>query len=77
MGSKRLKMIVAHGANEVPLADPKLVTSLRKKYVDEIHSGVGNAEFFTITGTPAATPMCIESGDSPVRNWQVKCKGIS
>ena len=70
MGSKRLKMVVARGTNKVPLADLQLVNSLRKKYVDEIHSGVGNAEFFTITGTPAATPMCIESGDSPVRNWR-------
>ena len=77
MGSKRLKMIVARGANEVPLADPEMVKLLRKKYVDEIHSGVGNAQFFTITGTPGATPMCIESGDFPVRIWQVQCQGIS
>ncbi len=70
MGSKRLKMLAVRGTKIVPLAEPSKLKSLRKKYVTEINSGVGNAQFFTVTGTPGATPMCIESGDSPTRNWR-------
>jgi aldehyde:ferredoxin oxidoreductase len=74
MGSKRVKMVVARGILDVPLAQPNTLKSLRKKYVKEINNGVGNAQFFTVTGTPGATPMCIESGDSPVRNWRSSVK---
>lgn len=69
MGSKRLKMIAARGTMKVPLADPEKTEALHKKYLGEINSGVGGAEFYRTTGTPGYTPVGARNGDSPVRNW--------
>jgi aldehyde:ferredoxin oxidoreductase len=69
MGAKRLKMVAARGSIEVPLANPELARSLRRKYVGEINSGVGSSDFYRITGTPGHTPVGAYTGDSPVRNW--------
>jgi aldehyde:ferredoxin oxidoreductase len=69
MGSKRVKAIVAFMDGDVPLADPEAVKAARKKYVGEITAGTGYADFYRSTGTPGATAMCIDVGDSPTRNW--------
>ncbi len=69
MGSKRLKMIAARGTRTVPLADPGATKDLRQKYVKEITSGVGFANFYRETGTPGYTPLGVLNGDSPTRNW--------
>ena len=69
MGSKRVKAIVAFMEGDVPLADPEAVKAARKKYVGEITAGTGYADFYRSTGTPGATAMCIDVGDSPTRNW--------
>lgn len=69
MGSKRLKMVVARGSREVPLADAEAVQALRQKYLKEITSGVGSSNFYRETGTPGYTPIGYVNGDSPARNW--------
>lgn len=69
MGSKRLKLIAARGSAPVPLADPNALREMRTKYVKEITSGVGHADFYRSTGTPGHTPDGMVSGDSPARNW--------
>lgn len=71
MGAKRLKMIAARGTWEVPLAHPEAVQALRRKYIKEISSGVGSADFYRETGTPGYTPTGILNGDSPTRNWGI------
>jgi len=69
MGSRRLKMIAAHGTREVPLADKEIVQSVRRKYAKQISDGVGSAKFYSVTGTPGYTPIGAKNGDSPTRNW--------
>ncbi len=69
MGSKRLKAIVAFLEGDVPLADPEAVKAARKKHLADINRGVGYADFYRATGTPGATAMSVDIGDSPTRNW--------
>ena len=69
MGAKKVKAIVAFMEGEVPLADDEAVKATRKKYVGEIMAGTGYADFYRATGTPGATALCIDVGDSPTRNW--------
>jgi aldehyde:ferredoxin oxidoreductase len=69
MGSKRLKMIAARGDQPVTLAHPDTARALRRKYTEQIRSGVGSADFYTETGTPGYTPTGAHNGDSPTRNW--------
>lgn len=69
MGSKRLKMVAVRGTQALPLANAAAVNAVRKKYVQEITSGVGSADFYRETGTPGYTPAGIDNGDSPTKNW--------
>lgn len=69
MGSKKLKGIVALGGKKVPLADPDLVESLRKKYTQQMRDGVGFAYTYNTTGTPGYVERGALNGDSPVKNW--------
>jgi len=69
MGAKRVKMLVARGTGEIPLADPGAARATRVKYLKEINSGVGGSEFYRRTGTPGYLPIGIKIGDAPVRNW--------
>jgi aldehyde:ferredoxin oxidoreductase len=41
MGAKRVKAIVVLGENEVKVADPGLVETLRKKYTKQMRDGIG------------------------------------
>jgi len=70
MGSKRLKMVAARGTEVVPVFDADRAARLRSKYVKQITSGTGSAEFYTGTGTPGYTPIGITNGDSPTLNWR-------
>ncbi len=69
MGSKRIKLIAARGMNEIPTADPNVVSNLKKKFVKEITSGVGFSNLYRETGTPGYTAVGARNGDSPIRNW--------
>jgi aldehyde:ferredoxin oxidoreductase len=69
MGSKNLKGIVALGTGKVALAEPDLVSSLRKKYTKQILDHYGFAEAYATTGTPGYVETGALNGDSPVRNW--------
>lgn len=69
MGSKRLKLVAAHPTQEVPVANPDSVRALRRKYLEQIKSGVGGADFYRETGTPGYTPIGVYNGDSPTANW--------
>lgn len=69
MGAKRLKAVVVKGDRKVPVADVNMVNELRKKYVKEIMSGVGFADFYRETGTPGAIVGSAMTGDSPTKNW--------
>jgi aldehyde:ferredoxin oxidoreductase len=69
MGSKKLKAVVAFMGEDLPVADPEAVKAARKKYLGDINAGVGYADFYRATGTPGATALCIDTGDSPTRNW--------
>jgi len=69
MGAKKLKAVVAKGNMEVPLADAKMVNELRKKYIKEITSGVGSADFYRETGTPGYIVAGAMNADSPTKNW--------
>jgi len=69
MGAKRLKLVAVRGTMSLPLANPKAARELRRKYLGEINSGVGGADFFRKTGTPGYTPIGAINGDSPTRNW--------
>jgi aldehyde:ferredoxin oxidoreductase len=71
MGAKRVKAVVAFLEGDVPVAAPEAVQAARKKYVGEINAGVGFSDFYRTTGTPGATALCIELGDSPTRNWAI------
>ncbi len=69
MGSKMLKAVVVIGSGEVPIARPDVVAQLRRKYVEQIRSGLGFAGMYTSTGTPGYIETGAINGDSPVRNW--------
>jgi aldehyde:ferredoxin oxidoreductase len=70
MGSKKLKSVVVKGNMKVPLADEAKVTGMRKKYLAELG---GHVDVMRKYGTTFTTVSCIETGDSPVKNW----KGIA
>lgn len=69
MGAKRVKAMVARGNREVPLADRQAVERVRAKYLAEISSGVGAADFFKQTGTPGYLVFGIKHSDAGIRNW--------
>lgn len=70
LGSKKLKAIVARGDREVSLANPDLVKELRRKYMGQIRSGVGFADFYRETGTPGYIVTGAKIADSPTKNWK-------
>jgi len=69
MGSKRLKAVVVKGEQAIRLADAEAVAALKKKYIGQITSGVGSADFYRTTGTPGFIEVGARNGDSPTRNW--------
>lgn len=69
MGSKKLKLIAARGSSDFPVADKEAEKAARKKYMAEINSGVGAADFYKQTGTPGILTWTIHMGDTPVKNW--------
>ena len=66
MGAKRLKAVAVKGKMKVPVADEKRTKELRKKYLGELKGPLDKLKKF---GTTFVTVSCIESGDSPVKNW--------
>ena len=69
MGSKRLKAVVVRGKLPLPLGDAGAVKAAKHKFVEQIKSGVGYAEFYRTMGTPGAIVSCIKTADSPILNW--------
>jgi len=66
MGSKRLKAVVAHGTQTVPVADPERLHELTREAVKMMSSRPSSLSKY---GTCAGTAAAIFSGDCPVRNW--------
>lgn len=66
MGSKKLKAVAVKGDMEVPVADEKRVTNLRRKY---LHKLGGTIEWLGEHGTSFVAAGSAHSGDSPVKNW--------
>ena len=46
MGSKRLKMVVARGAETIPVGDETRLREARAKHLKEINSGTGFSDFY-------------------------------
>ncbi|MCJ7625489.1 MAG: aldehyde ferredoxin oxidoreductase family protein, partial [Anaerolineaceae bacterium] len=69
MGSKQLKMIAARGTLKLPGAEKDDVREMRKNILNEFSDGVGSYMFYSVTGTPAYTPIGAQNGDSPTKNW--------
>jgi aldehyde:ferredoxin oxidoreductase len=68
-GSKRVKALVVRGTNPVPVADENTFKELKR---DSLALFQAN-DFLNVirlgSGTASATPMSIEMGDLPARNW--------
>ncbi|OGN96216.1 MAG: hypothetical protein A2Y89_01565 [Chloroflexi bacterium RBG_13_51_18] len=67
MGSKRLKAVALKGNMKVPVADEKGLKDLRAKYLAAMG---GHIDILRKFGTTFTTVPSIESGDSPVKNWE-------
>ncbi len=71
-GSKRLKAIVARGTKPVPIADDDTFKKLKR---EALHL-FSQSDFLNIIrrggGTASATPISIDMGDMPVRNWDLE-----
>ncbi len=67
MGSKRLKAVAAKGNMKVPVAAEKRLKETRAKYLAVMG---GHVDILRKFGTTFTTVPSIESGDSPVKNWQ-------
>ena len=69
MGSKKLKAIVVHGTQAVPVADPTGLKAVNRKIVASMKESLGAAGFKEGgTGIGASENALI--GDSPVKNWR-------
>ncbi len=66
MGAKKVKAVVVRGEAKVPVADEKLVNSLRKKYLAAMGRQLGMMRKY---GTTFVTVNSILTGDSPIKNW--------
>ncbi len=71
-GSKKVKAIVVHGTQPVPIADEDAFKELKREAL-----GLFRASDFLNTirrggGTASATPIAIDTGDLPVRNWALE-----
>jgi len=67
MGAKRLKAIVVHGTDSVPLHDPDGVRHLLKEYGTRIRE---NMEGFSKYGTAAGLSAFESMGTLPIQNWK-------
>jgi len=71
-GSKRVKALVARGTQPVPLADKDAFRELKR---EALHLFKDSGFLNVIQGgrgTASATPIAIEMGDMPVRNWNLE-----
>ncbi|MBN1692962.1 MAG: aldehyde ferredoxin oxidoreductase family protein [Dehalococcoidales bacterium] len=66
MGSKRLKAVAVKGNMKVPVADEKGLKETRARYLATMG---GHVDILRKYGTTFTTVPSIESGDSPVKNW--------
>jgi len=73
-GSKRLKAVVANGSLDLPIADPQAFAELKKEAIHLFNQH----DFIQVirrgSGTAGATPIAIEMGDMPARNWDIAAK---
>jgi aldehyde:ferredoxin oxidoreductase len=73
-GSKHLKAIVAKGTGEVPVAEPDTFNQLKKEAIQLFNQH----DFLQVirrgSGTAGATPIAIEMGDMPAKNWDLAAK---
>jgi aldehyde:ferredoxin oxidoreductase len=75
MGAKKLKAIAVKGNRKVPIADEKLMSEVRHKYLKTLGSpestgGGLNYEIYTRWGTGGMTADFTAIGECPVRNWE-------
>jgi aldehyde:ferredoxin oxidoreductase len=70
-GSKRVKALVTRGTQPVPLADKDAFRELKREALRLFEA----SDFLNVIrdgkGTASATPISIEMGDMPVRNWDL------
>ncbi len=70
MGSKRLKAFAVRGTQKVSLADPEQFAALRKEYLRSVkETDHPWADMFKKWGTCSFLSPCVESADSPMKNW--------
>lgn len=71
-GSKGVKAIVAHGSQPVPLADEESFKELKRESLTLFEASGFLNTIRRGSGTAGATPIAIEMGDLPVRNWDLE-----
>ena len=71
-GSKRVKAIIARGMQPVPLADKDTFKALKREALDLFQASDFLNTIRHGSGTAGATPIAIEMGDMPVRNWSLE-----
>lgn len=67
LGSKKLKGIVVHGSNEIPISDKERVAQIRKKAIENLKQTRSNHTKF---GTAQYIEIINELGAMPTRNFQ-------
>jgi aldehyde:ferredoxin oxidoreductase len=71
-GSKKLKAIVAKGAQEIPLADVEAFNELKKEAIKAFNQDDFIGVIRRGGGTAAATPIAIEMADLTAKNWDLE-----
>jgi len=69
MGSKRLKAVVVHGTEKVPVADGDRLGQFRKSFVKEIRESQGFPKVLMEYGTCGLTGALVAGGATPIKNW--------
>ena len=74
MGSKRLKAVAVRGSKRAAVANPDLLASLRKSFINDIKEMPGFIQVLREQGTCGLTGGLIAGGATPVKNWQASGK---
>jgi aldehyde:ferredoxin oxidoreductase len=68
MGSKKLKAIAVHGTQQVDVAHPEMLRTIRKEMLAELRGSAG-AQRLAENGTGANLEFGLMSGNLPLKNW--------
>jgi aldehyde:ferredoxin oxidoreductase len=71
-GSKGVKAVVARGTQPVPLADEETFKHLKRESLSLFKTSGFLNTIRRGGGTASATPVAIDMGDLPVRNWDLE-----